>query len=123
MRDDAPMLCYVEYRDIMIQAALQHDLQCRSSWLDHLHKGSICFEFGVQSTWSNPKFPTLIYVINRQFFYNEPFWDMSKSEGLQIFVKMDLKCCTYGPSVRPSVRLSVPLFFVISAPREILNIS
>jgi hypothetical protein len=31
------------------------------------------------------------------FFYNEPFWDISKNEGLQIFVKMDLKCNTYGP--------------------------
>jgi hypothetical protein len=31
------------------------------------------------------------------FFYNEPFWDMSKNEGLQIFVKMDFKCSTYGP--------------------------
>jgi hypothetical protein len=38
-----------------------------------------------------------LYQINRQFFYNEPFWDMSKNEGLQIFVKMDFKCCTYGP--------------------------
>jgi hypothetical protein len=30
-------------------------------------------------------------------FYNEPFWDMSKNEGLQIFVKKNLKCSTYGP--------------------------
>jgi hypothetical protein len=37
------------------------------------------------------------FLINRRFFYNEPFWDMSKNEGLQIFVKMDLKCSTYGP--------------------------
>jgi hypothetical protein len=36
-------------------------------------------------------------MFNRRFFYNEPFWDMSKNEGLQIFVKMDLKCSTYGP--------------------------
>jgi hypothetical protein len=31
------------------------------------------------------------------FFYNEPFWDMSKNGGLQIFIKMYLKCSTYGP--------------------------
>jgi hypothetical protein len=36
-------------------------------------------------------------VFNRRFFYNEPFWDMSKNGGLQIFIKMDLKCNTYGP--------------------------
>jgi hypothetical protein len=38
-----------------------------------------------------------LQAFNRQFFLNEPFWDMSKNGGLQIFVKIDLKCSTYGP--------------------------
>jgi hypothetical protein len=45
--------------------------------------------------------------INRRFFYKEPFWDMSKNEGLQIFVKMDLKCSTYGPEHKTE-RLQLP---------------
>jgi hypothetical protein len=43
-----------------------------------------------------PKFAKF-FIFNRRFFYNEPFWDMSKNKGLQIFVKIDLKCSTYDP--------------------------
>jgi hypothetical protein len=38
-----------------------------------------------------------VLSLKRRFFYNEPFWDMSKNGGVQIFVKMDLKFSTYGP--------------------------
>jgi hypothetical protein len=38
-----------------------------------------------------------LIILKGDFFYNEPFWDMSKNGGLQIFVKMDLKCSTYDP--------------------------
>jgi hypothetical protein len=37
-----------------------------------------------------------IFTLNRSFFFNGPFWDMSKNGGLQIFVKMHLKYSTYG---------------------------
>jgi hypothetical protein len=40
------------------------------------------------------------FRLTGDFFYNEPFWDMSKNGGFQIFVRMDLKCSTYGPEHR-----------------------
>jgi hypothetical protein len=38
------------------------------------------------------------FYISKKFAWpGEPFWDMLKNEGLQIFVKMDFKFSTYGP--------------------------
>jgi hypothetical protein len=41
------------------------------------------------------KFIEILFL--QEIFYNEPFWDMLKNEGLQIFVKLDLNSSTFGP--------------------------
>jgi hypothetical protein len=56
---------------------------------------------------------------NRRFFYNEPFWDMSKNEGLQIFVKMDLKCSTYDPEHKTERFRSIGVFVNFWKPVEV----
>jgi hypothetical protein len=58
-------------------------------------------------------------ILTGRFFYNEPFWDMLKNESLQIFVKMDLKCSTYGPKHKTEKFKSIRLIVNFWEPVEV----